>query len=110
MNYQHNNNPGRLNKRITFYNPPGEVVNGWPSTEWTKYKSLWAEVKTQKGNRHFNSDATQWIGKRLIGLRYRNDIHSNMRIEISGVMYEIESLVDDDERGQWMTIIAKEVL
>ncbi|MFJ7951529.1 phage head closure protein [Lysinibacillus sp. NPDC096418] len=110
MNYQHNNNAARLNKRVAFYNPPGTTgEDGWPSTEWVPFKKLWAEIKTQKGYKSFNSDATQWQGKRIVGIRYRNDIHTAMRLEIAGVMYEIESLVNDDERNQWITIIAKEV-
>lgn len=109
MNYQHNNNAGRLNKRITFLTPPG-IVNGWPTKDWPEYKKLWAEIKTQKGYRAFNSDATQWQGKKIFGLRYRADITEEMRIQYKDVLYEIESLVNDDERNQWLTIIAKEVL
>ncbi len=110
MNYQYNNNAARLNKRVTFYNPPGQIENGWPSQDWTLYKKLWAEVKSQKGYKVFNSDATQWKGKRIVGIRYRNDIHEEMRVEIAGKLYEIESLVNDDERNQWLTIIVTEVL
>lgn len=110
MNYQYNNNAARLNKRVTFFNPPGQIVNGWPIQDWTPYKKLWAEVKSQKGYKVFNSDATQWQGKRIVGIRYRNDIHEEMRVEIAGKLYEIESLVNDDERNQWLTIIVTEVL
>ncbi|MFF5993710.1 phage head closure protein [Lysinibacillus sp. KU-BSD001] len=111
MNYQHNNNVGRMNKRVTFYNPPGQIVNGWPSEDWVKHITVWAEVKTQKGNRLFNSDATQWQDKKIIGCRYRSDIHARMRVEINGKMHEMESPpINDDERNQWLTIIVKEVL
>lgn len=110
MNYQHNNNAGRLNKRVTFYNPPGEIVDGWPSLEWTKAITVWAEIKTNKGTRLFNSDATQWQDKKIVGIRFRKGINRQMRLEIAGKMYEIESLTNDDERDQWYTIIVKEVL
>lgn len=111
MNYQHNNNAARMNKRITFYNPPGQIVGGWPSTDWTEHVTVWAEVKTQKGYRVFNSDATQWQEKKVIGIRYRDDIHAEMRVEINGVMHEMDSPpINDDERNQWLTLIVKEVL
>ncbi|QOY37046.1 phage head closure protein [Anaerobacillus isosaccharinicus] len=111
MNYQHNNNPAKLNKRITFFSPPGTIVNGWPSTDWTKVVTVWAEIKTQKGYRVFNSDATQFQDKKIIGMRYRNDIDSNMRVEISEKMHEMDSPpINDDERNQWLTLIVKEVL
>lgn len=99
-----------MRNRITFLTPPGTIVNGWPSTEWTPYKKLWAEVKTNKGSRLFNSDATQWQDKKIVGIRYRNDIVREMRVEIAGKLHEIESLTNDDERNQWLTIIVKEVL
>lgn len=99
-----------MNKRVIFFNPPGEIINGWPSTEWEKYETVWAEVKTQKGYRMFNSDATQWQGKMILGIRYRKDIREEMRIKVADKLYEIESLTNDDERNQWLTIIVKEVL
>lgn len=110
-----------MNKRVTFLNPPGSIGDdGWPSTDWTPYKPLWVEIKTNNGSRLFNSDATQWQGKRVLGTRFRTDIVEEMRVNIGGKIvngeiiggktYEIESLTNDDERNQWLTIIVKEVL
>lgn len=111
MNYQHNNNPAKLNKRLQFQTPPGTIgKDGYPSTEWTDFKKVWGEVKTQRGYKVFSSDASQWQGKSIFGIRYREDLSEEMRIVLKGKTYEIESIVNDDERDQWLTIIAKEVL
>lgn len=112
MNYQHNNNAARMNKRVTFYNPPGAIgSDGWPSTDWAEHETVWAEVKTEKGYRLFNSDATQWQGKKVVGMRYRGDIHAGMRVKINGKMHEMESPpINEDERNQWLTLVVKEVL
>jgi SPP1 family predicted phage head-tail adaptor len=112
MNYQYNNNPAKLDKRITFFSPPGTIgADGWPSKGWTKHATVWAGVKTQKGYRIFNSDATQYQDKKIIGMRYRGDIHSGMRVEINKKMHEMESPpINDDEQNQWLTLIVKEVL
>lgn len=110
MNYRHGTNPGDLNKRVTFYTPPNQSAGGWSSLDWVESFSVWAAVKTQKGYRVFNSDLTQWQGKKVLGVRYRPDIRSDMHVRINGVMHEIESLANDDERNQWLTIIIKEVL
>lgn len=110
-----------MNKRVTFLNPPGVIGDdGWPSTEWTPYKRLWVEIKTNTGARLFNSDATQWQGKIVLGLRYRNDLTPEMRVNIGGKIvdgevvggttHEIDSLTNDDKRNQWLTIVLKEVL
>lgn len=121
MNFRYNNNPANLNKRVIFLKPPGEIgEDGWPSSEWTPYKQVWAEVQTQKGYRMFNSDATQWQSKVIIGIRYREDITEEMRVNIGGKIdngeviggqtYEIESLTNEDLHNQWLSIVAKEVL
>lgn len=100
-----------MNKRVTFLNPPGVIgKDGWPSTDWTDFVTVWAEVKTNTGARLFNSDATQWQDKKVIGIRYRDDIKAEMRVKINGKTHEIDSLTNDDERNQWLTIIVKEVL
>jgi len=111
MNYRNNNNAGRMNKRVTFLNPPGTLTNGWSSTDWTKYKTLWAELKTAKGYKLFSSDATQWQGKCVIGIRYRNDIHEKMRVRMAGKTYEMDAPpVNDNGDNQWLTIFLREVL
>ncbi|MEK4228965.1 phage head closure protein [Solibacillus sp. FSL H8-0538] len=113
MNYQHNNNPAKLNNRILFQTPPDPKAigpDGYASEEWTDYKKVWAEIKTQRGYKVFNSDATQWQGKSIFGVRYHEDLSEEMRIVFKEKTYEIESIVNDDERNQWLTIIAAEVL
>lgn len=110
MNERYNNNSGELKYRINFLKPPGEIVNGWPSQEWIDFKTVWAAIKTQKGARLFNSDAVQMQGKKIFGIRYRADLHENMRIRHKGTTYEIESMTNDDENNQWYTILVREVL
>ncbi|MEK4024478.1 phage head completion protein [Sporosarcina sp. FSL W7-1283] len=63
MNYRYGNNPAEIKHRVTFLNPPGQIVGGWPSQEWTEHVTVWAAIETQKGYRIFNSDATQWQDK-----------------------------------------------
>lgn len=104
-------NTGDLRHRVTFYNPPGKTGDdGWPLNDWTPHTTVWAKIQTQYGSRIFNSDASQLQDKKVITIRYRNDIRDEMRVEIKGKMHEIDSLTNDDERDQWLTIIVKEVL
>lgn len=110
MNERHNNNPGKMNKRITFLNPPGEIVGGWPSQEWTEHVKVWAEIKTQKGRRLIEMQAAQMQDIKIFGCRYRSDVNDSMRIRYNGKDYEIESMTNDDENNQWYTILAREVL
>ncbi len=110
MNYRNNNNAGRMNKRATFFNPPGTITNGWPSEEWTQHVTVWAELKTAKGYRLFSSDATQWQGKCVIGIRYQKDITEDMRVEVAGKTYKMDSPpVNNNGDNQRLTIL-KEVV
>lgn len=110
MNERHNNNAGKMNKRITFLVPPGQIVNGWPTQKWSDFQKVWAEIKTQKGSRLFNADSVQMQGKKIFGIRFREDLNENMRIRYKDTVYEIESMTNDDENNQWYTILAQEVL
>ncbi|MEG0450125.1 MAG: phage head closure protein [Lysinibacillus sp.] len=110
IKYKQPINTGDLRNKVTFHKPPGEIINGWPSTDWTKFTTVWAKIQTQYGARLFNVDATQWQDKKIITVRYREDLEPTMRVEIKGTMHEIESLTNDDERNQWLTVIVKEVL
>jgi SPP1 family predicted phage head-tail adaptor len=111
MNERHNNNAGKLKHRITFLKPPGGIVSGWPTTEWTEHITVWAEIRTQKGKRLFEAAAVQMQGKKIFGIRYHSDLNENMRIrDKKGIVYEIESMTNDDENNQWYTILVREVL
>lgn len=109
MNERYGNNPANLKHRITFLNPPGEIVDGWPSTEWTDYKTVWAEIRTQKGSRLFNADTVHMQSRKIFGIRYRKDLNPYMRIRHKNTTYEIESMTNDDENNQWYTIVVREV-
>lgn len=110
MNERFGNNAAELKHRITFLNPPGAIVDGWPSREWTDRITVWAAITTQKGRRLFNADAVQMQGVKIFGIRYRSNVNRNMRIRYKGKTYDIESMENDDENNQWYTILAREVL
>jgi SPP1 family predicted phage head-tail adaptor len=110
MNERHNNNPGKLKHRITFLKPPGDIVSGWPTTDWTEHITVWAEIRTQKGKRLFEAAAVQMQDMKTFGIRYRKDVDDTMRIRYKCQDYDVVSMTNDDENNQWYTILASEVL
>lgn len=110
MNERHGNNPANLKHRITFLNPPGAIVGGWASQEWTEHVTVFAEIRTLKGNRLFEAAAVQMQDTKTFGLRYRKDVNDMMRIRHKGKDYDITSMTNDDENNQWYTILVREVL
>lgn len=91
MNERYGNNPANLKHRITFLIPPGTIVGGWPSKEWTAHVSVYAEIKTLKGNRLNDMAAVQMQDMKTFGMRYRRDVNDTMRIRHKGKDYDIDS-------------------
>ena len=110
MNERHGNNPANLKHRITFLNPPGQIIGGWPSKKWTEHVTVWAEIKTLKGNRLFDAATVQMQDTKMFGIRFRKDVNDMMRIRHKEKDYDIMSMTNDDENNQWYTILVQEVL
>lgn len=109
MNERNGNNPAKLNKRITFLSPP-KGSEAWPTDEWKVHKTVWAELKTLKGNRVVEAAAVQMQNVKMFGCRYRPDVDDSMQIRYKGQDYQIDSLTNDDGNNQWLTILVREVL
>jgi SPP1 family predicted phage head-tail adaptor len=111
VNERYGNNPGNLKHRITFLLPPGSPSeDAWPTTEGTEFITVWAQIKTLKGNRVLEAAAIHMQNVKTFGCRYRADVNDKMRLRYKGIVYQIESLTNDDENNQWLTIMAQEVL
>lgn len=110
MNWRYNNNPANLKHRITFLQPPGGTDDdGFPVTEWTIFKNVWAEIKTLKGKEFYQAASDQVQDLKQIGIRYRSDVDESMRIKHKNKIYKIISMKNDDENNQWLTIHVREV-
>lgn len=110
MNWRYNNNPANLNRRIAFLLPPGGTdSDGFPITKWTKYKTVWAEIKTLKGKTFYESASDQVQDIIQIGVRYRDDVDESMRIQYKNKVYRIVSMNNDDMNNQWLTVHVREV-
>lgn len=103
-------NTGNLRHRITFLKPPGEIVNGWPTREWSEHVTVWAEIKTLRGARLFEAAAVQMQDMKTFGCRYREDLNDTMRIRHKGQDYNIDSMTNDDQKDEYFTILVREVL
>lgn len=105
-------NAAELNKKIKFqsksgatvdsegYNVPGEIVE----------IPVWAKVKTLQSKEYFNAKATQSENTTVFVIRYRKDIDEDMKILLNDRVFEIVSLINDDEKNITITIIGREVV
>ena len=108
--YKPKKNTGLLRHRVTFLKTPGDIVNGWPTQEWTEHVTVWAGIETQKGRRVFEAAAVQMQDLKKISIRYRSDVDHTMRIRHNAQDYALFSWTNDGEENKWYTILVREVL
>lgn len=67
---------------------------------------LWADIKTVKGIEYFAAGATRnEVVYRFI-IRYNKKVNEKQKIIFEGKTYNIEAVLNDDERKYTMTVIA----
>lgn len=101
-------NTGDFRHRINIQEPIGtEDDLGQTEITWQDKKKVWAMVKTTQGREYFAAAATQSENTVRFIIRYITGIDSTMRIIYKDKVYEIESIINDDELDKTLTIMAK---
>lgn len=102
-------NPAQFSKRITLQVLEGvEDDLGQIVEEWTDYRTVWTMIKTLQGREYIEASATQSENTMRFVIRYTPNIDSHMRIIYKNRIFEIDSVINDDEKNKTLTIIAKE--
>lgn len=99
----------KMNHRITlktFASIEDEL--GQIEQIWMDFKTLWCAVKTVQGREYFSAAAFQGENTYRFIIRYTAGIKSSMRVIFEGRLFQIESVLNDDEANRTITIIAKE--
>lgn len=101
-------NPGQFRHRINIQKP---VITkdslGQEEITWQDAKMVWAIIKTVQGREYFAAASTQNEKTTRFIVRYTTGIDESMRIVHKEKVYEIESVINDDEMNQTLTIIGK---
>lgn len=105
--YNTNNHTGKYRNKIEIQEFAESVnENGYPVEDWVTKCFLWANIKTVKGS-EFVSGASEFSAEtyRFI-VRYTNGLHAKMRIVFKGRIFDIQTILNDDEMLDTQTIIA----
>lgn len=109
--YNPNYNTGQFRHRITFQEFTETTnENGFPVEDWQDKHYLWAMIKTLQGREYHQAAATQNENTVRFVVRYTSGITPDMRILYKGRVFDIVSVINDDEMNKTLTIIAKEVV
>lgn len=86
-------------------------ADGYPKPDtWTDYKNLWAKVTHLSGKDLIAAQANQSKVVARLKLRYREDIHTEMRVLYKGKRYAIDSqaLEDVNSGNEYITFLLSE--
>ena len=104
---------GKLRHRITIQelsitkDPDGyneDIEN------WVDFKKVWAEIEPLKGKEY-------WAAKQVVGevtgrmkIRYLEGVNEKMRVIYGSKTYDIEAVINVDEKNKEMQLLVKEDL
>jgi SPP1 family predicted phage head-tail adaptor len=101
---------GDLRHRITFQKPD-KVPDGYKghTVKWLDVVTVWASVEPLSGREYFYAHQIKNEVSHRVRVRYREDVTAEMRIKISeDRALAIESIIDLEERHQFLEILCRE--
>lgn len=103
-------NSGSFRNKITIYKEvTGEDEDGFPIDNAKEViANVWTAIKTVRGTEYVSAAATQNENTYRFIIRYRSDVDPRMKIDFKGRIFDIESVLNDDELQKTLTIVAKE--
>lgn len=102
-------NPAHFKHQITIFEEVEiEDDDGFKTKLPVDVCKIWSAIKTVSGREYYSAAAIQHENTYRFIIRYREGIDPRMMINYKGRIFDIESILNDDERHKTLTIIAKE--
>ncbi|KEF40118.1 phage head-tail adaptor, putative, SPP1 family [Schinkia azotoformans MEV2011] len=114
--YNPNFNSGSFRHRITLqqFMETTDPVTDRVIKDWVDIKSVWSAIKTIKGSEYLSAATTKEHAEKTYRfvIRYTPGIDHSVqtRIKYNKRIFDIESILNDDEDRKTITIIAQEVI
>jgi len=100
---------GELKKLITLqYETKTADGMGSFTVVWTDLATVWAAIWPISANEIVQSMQTNMIISHRVRIRYRSGVLSSWRIKFGDRYFNIVSIINPSERGEWLDIMAKE--
>ena len=102
---------GRLNRRCVLQTPSTEADElGQPIPGWTDVATVWASIRHLSGVEAIKADAVTSTVKASIRIRYRTGLNAGMRVVHGAQVYQIEAVMPDLARREFVDLVAKVVV
>jgi len=104
-------NIGDLRHRITIQQPV-ESSNTFGEVEktWQDIATVWASIEPLRGREYFDSQQINAEVTTRIRIRYRPGIKPKMRVVYGERIFDIQSVIDVEERHKEIHLMCKEVM
>jgi len=102
---------GSLNKRITFqHEEKTEDGMGGYDSVWTDSSKAWAAIWPTSAKEQIQSAKETMVISHRIRVRYRSGILSSYRIKFRNRYFNIVSIINPEERNEWLDLLCKEAI
>jgi SPP1 family predicted phage head-tail adaptor len=102
---------GRLRHRITIQDyTESQNTFGEVTKNWTDYATVWAAVEPVKGREFWESQQINAEITTKVTIRYLAGIKPKMRILYDTRIFEIDSVINVDERNRELQLLVKEMV
>jgi SPP1 family predicted phage head-tail adaptor len=88
----------------------GQDEAGQPVQEWQDVATVWGAVEPLRGREYFAAQQVQSEVTTRIRIRYRSGVRPDMRVLYDGRLYNINAVIDPEERHMELQLMCKEVL
>lgn len=104
-------NPGKLRHRITFQErTTTQDSYGQPLLTWTDVATVWGAVEPLNGRELMAAEAVQSEITHQVVIRYRPGITAKMRVLYGTRVFDIQNVLDENERHRMLTLLCLEGL
>ena len=101
---------GKLNRRVVIKSlNSGQDAAGQPVLTWTTLCTVWAHVRFNSGSESIKGSQDVSIAKCSVRIRLRTDVTAAMRVYLGTTVYEIKSILPDQERRWHMDMVCEAV-
>lgn len=100
---------GRMRHKIAIQSPTATVDSGGGrSIAWSTLKEVYADIRPTTGRYQFQHDQEKEKVTHKIIIRHRADIGTNYRVKFGSRIFNIHSILNEDERDRFLTMMCEE--
>lgn len=102
---------GKLNKRITWQSPTNtsDGAGGFTVT-WTDVCTTWGALWPTSASEQIKSEKPIMEISHRIRIRYRSGFQASYRAKFGDRYFDIKSIINVQEHGEWLDILCKEAV